>query len=145
MSTPYTAKATLIINAPPADVWDALTDPAMIKELMWGTDAISEWEVGSTLVFRGEWQGTSYEDKGEILQMVPERLFQYTYFSAMSGQEDKPENYNRITYELDPERNGTRLSISQEGCRDEKARQHSEQNWTSLLQHMNDLLLKKSR
>jgi hypothetical protein len=41
------------INAPVAKIWDALINPEIIKEYLYGTQAISEWKEGSPLLFTG--------------------------------------------------------------------------------------------
>jgi uncharacterized protein YndB with AHSA1/START domain len=96
--------------------------------------------VGSPIFFRGEWQGTKYEDKGEILRVVPGRVLEYTYWSSMSGREDRPENYSRVTFELSPAQGGTRLALTQDNAGDEKSRAHSEKNWGQVLETMKKLL-----
>src|SRR2546428_220457 len=68
------AKASTAINAPAAEVWDALVDPKKIKQFMFGTNVVSDWKKGSPIVWKGEWKGKKYEDKGVILQMERERL-----------------------------------------------------------------------
>jgi len=40
------------INAEPSKVWDALTDPAIIKKYLFGTETITDWMVGSEIIFR---------------------------------------------------------------------------------------------
>jgi len=45
----FVAKKSLIINAPIAKVWDALVNPELIKHYLFGTEAISDWEVGSPI------------------------------------------------------------------------------------------------
>ncbi len=64
----------LLIQAKPTEVWFALTDRETIKKYFFGTEAISEWKVGSTLIFQGEWEGKSYQDKGNILAADPGRF-----------------------------------------------------------------------
>ena len=91
MKNNITGRVSIKINAPAARVWEALTTPAIIKQYFFGTTAISHWKVGSPIVFKGEWKGKEYEDKGTILDIVPNRLFRYSYWSSMSGIEDKPE------------------------------------------------------
>jgi len=76
------------INASPAKVWDALTNPDIIKQWLFGTTVISDWNVGSELLFTGTWQGTEYKDKGTILQFEKEKVFQYNYWSGFSGLPD---------------------------------------------------------
>jgi uncharacterized protein YndB with AHSA1/START domain len=132
------------INASASKVWDALTTPSIIKQYFFGTDAISDWEEGSPLIFKGEWQGKSYQDKGTILDKVPQRLFRYSYWSSMSGIEDEPENYVIVTYELSEKNKQTTLTITQQNIPDEKTKQHSEQNWNKVLGDLKQLLEKRS-
>src|SRR6476660_2233383 len=93
-----TAKTT--IAAPVAKVWEALTNPALIKEYLYGSEVVSDWQVGSPIVYKGEWQGKPYEDKGTILEIEPNKLLKSTHYSPLSGAEDKPENYHTLTYTL---------------------------------------------
>ena len=64
------AQASTNIAAPVAAVWDALTNPALIKQYMFGTDVVSDWREGSPIFWRGEYEGRSYEDKGVILKLA---------------------------------------------------------------------------
>src|SRR4051812_7521444 len=114
MSKNIIAKAEATIQAPAAKVWEALTTPASIKQYFFGTDAVSDWKVGSPLLFKGVWEGKEYTDKGTILRSVPEKLFQYTYFSSFSGLKDSPENYANVSYELDGDDGQTTLTVKQE-------------------------------
>jgi uncharacterized protein YndB with AHSA1/START domain len=140
MKTQFIARQSLVISAPVAAVWDALVNPRMIKQYMFGTNAISEWTEGSPIVFAGEWEGKHYEDKGVILRLEPERLMQYNYFSPMSGRPDTPENYQTITIELSGQGTGTLLSLSQDNNPSEQAREHSEKNWEVVLLGLKNLL-----
>ncbi|MDB5200225.1 MAG: hypothetical protein JWO92_2188 [Chitinophagaceae bacterium] len=140
MKSNITGKADITINVPASKVWEALTTPAIIKQYFFGTDAISDWKVGSPLIFKGEWQGKTYEDTGTILEVIPQKLFKYSYWSSMSGIEDKPENYVNVTYELSGNNDATTLTITQENIPDEKTREHSEQNWRKVLEDLKKLL-----
>ena len=144
MKNNITGRASIMIDASTVKVWEALTTPSIIKQYFFGTNAISDWNVGSPLIFKGEWEGKKYEDKGTILEKVPLKLFRYTYWSSMSGIEDKPENYVTVTYELEEQDDQTLLTITQENIPDEKTRQHSEQNWNKVLSDLKQLLEKKS-
>ena len=92
MKNNISGSASIVIDAPASKVWEALTNPQQIKKYFFGTDTISEWKKGSPIYFRGEWEGKKYEDKGTILETEPNQLFKYTYWSSMSGIEDKLEN-----------------------------------------------------
>jgi uncharacterized protein YndB with AHSA1/START domain len=142
MDKQFVARRTLAINAPVAKVWDALVNPRMIKQYMFGTNAISEWKEGSPIVFRGEWEGKRYEDKGMILRLEPERVLQYTHFSPLSGVPDTPENYHTVTVELSSQGTRTLLTLSQDNNASEQAREHSEKSWGIMLASLRDLLEK---
>ncbi|HEX6971055.1 MAG TPA: SRPBCC domain-containing protein [Limnochordia bacterium] len=133
MEKGFIAKASIVIDAPSAKVWHALVDPEAIKQYMFGTNVVSDWKEGSSIVWRGEWQGTSYEDKGTILQMTPGRMLRYTHYSPLSGMPDHPDSYHTITIELSEEGARTRVSLSQDNNRTEDARRHSEENWKMML------------
>lgn len=138
----FTAHVTTIINTPIAKVWDALINPESIKQYLFGTNAISDWKVGSTILFKGVWEGKPYEDKGIILKIEPEKIFQYNYWSGFSGKADIPENYQKVTYELKAVDGGTELTVSQENLPDEGHRQHSEKNWGMVLETIKNILSK---
>lgn len=127
------AEASTTINAPRAEVWKALVSPDAVKQYMFDTTVTSSWKEGSPIVWKGEWQGKAYEDKGVILQLKPERTLQYTHFSPLSGLPDTPDNYHTITIELSTEGRETRVSLSQDNNETEQAREHSEKNWTTML------------
>ena len=128
------------INTSPSKVWEALTTPELIKKYFFNTNASSDWKVGSPITFRGEWEGKTYEDKGTILESIPDKFFKYSYWSSMSGIEDKPENYANITYMLTEKDDGTDLTIIQENIPDEKMKEHSEQNWNKVIGNLKELV-----
>ena len=140
MSRGFVAKQSLAINAPIAKVWDALVNPNMIKQYLFGTNAISDWKTGSPIVFKGEWEGKTYEDKGVILRLEPGRLLEYTYFSSLSELPDTPENHNTITIELSRRETHTFLSLSQDNSPTREAQEHSEKNWGMILGSLKKLL-----
>jgi uncharacterized protein YndB with AHSA1/START domain len=142
MKSNITGKTRILINAPAAKVWGALTTPALIKEYFFGTNAESDWKVGSPITFSGEWEGKKYQDKGTILENVTNKKLKYNYWSSMSGIEDKPENYVDITYELKEKDNKTELTITQENIPDEKMREHSEENWTKVMEGLKAMVEK---
>src|ERR1700710_2649756 len=105
MMLDLTVSQSIEINAEPEKVWDALTNPEIIKEYLFGTETITDWNVGSEIIFQGEYEGHSYADKGIILQNDLYKQLSYSYWSGFSGLEDKPENYSLVTYTLDNNEN----------------------------------------
>ena len=135
-----TLKTTITFKAPIAKVWDGLTNPAVVKQYFFGTNLRSGWQVGGPITFSGEWEGHTYEDGGIILDIDPPKLLKYTYWSSMSGTENKPENYNNITYELAEADGITTLVITQDGVKNQQAMEHSEQNWTMVFDGLKKII-----
>ena len=83
MSRGFVAKKSVTINVAPSRVWDALTNPLIIEKYLFGTKVTSDWKVGSSITYRGTWQGKSYEDKGRILKHERERLLESTFLRIL--------------------------------------------------------------
>ncbi len=133
MNANLIAKASITINAPSGTVWNALVQPEAIKQYMFGTTVVTDWREGGPIVWKGEWQGKPYEDKGKILQFKPKQKFQYSHFSPLSGVPDKPENYHTVTVELSADGKQTRVALSQDNNASEEERDHSAKNWEMML------------
>ncbi|HEX9098240.1 MAG TPA: SRPBCC family protein [Candidatus Dormibacteraeota bacterium] len=134
MSRGFKAITTVMIDAPRADVWDALTNPDKVKRYMHGTHVSTDWKEGSPISWKGEWKGKSYEDKGQILEVKPERLLKYTHWSPMGGSEDKPENYHTVTYELAGDDGRTTVTLIQDNNpTQEEADKMAKDNWGPVL------------
>jgi uncharacterized protein YndB with AHSA1/START domain len=142
MDQKFISEATTTINAPVSKVWEALTDPGLIEQYLYGTEVTSDWKVGSPITYKGEWQGKAYEDKGEILQIEPDKLLVSTFWSSLAGLPDTPENYKTVRYELSPENGGTRITITQDNNTSQEEADHSEQNWNTVLGKLKELLEK---
>jgi len=140
----YVAKASISVNAPIGKVWDALTDSEVIKQYMFGTEVVSDWKEASPIVWKGEWQGKKYEDRGVILKLEPERLIQYSHFSSHSGLPDVRENYHTVTIELVSDDARIAISLSQDNNGTEQAREHSEKNWKMMLAELKKLIENQS-
>ena len=134
---------TIDIKAPVADVWKGLTDPEIVKQYFFGTNVKSDWQVGSPITFSGEWEGKTYEDKGTILEITPGWYVKYSYWSSMSGTEDKPENYADITYALSEKEEVTTIAITQDNIKDEASKEHSEKNWQMVFDGLKKILEKQ--
>ncbi len=127
------AVAEAEIEASPADVWRALTDPAEIEQYMFGSQVESSWEEGGDIVWKGEFDGKQYEDHGKILEVDPPRLLKLTHFSPMSGKQDHPDNYHTLVYELGEAGDGTRIRLSQDNNASPDEAESSRANWEKVL------------
>ena len=140
MAKGLVAHSEVEVNAPAEKVWRALTDPAALKQFMFGSTIASSWKVGSPITFRGEWQGRAYEDKGVIQEFIPNKKLAYTHYSPLMGKPDTPENYHTVTISLTPAGSKTRVRIEQDNNETEEARQHSAKNWTMMLEGLKKYL-----
>ena len=140
MTNDLMLEITVTINAPKAKVWDALTNPVQIKKYMFGTNASSDWKVGSPITFSGVWEGKPYEDKGTILEMIKEKTLKYNYWSNFSGEKDEPANHSNITYRLVEQAGKTEFTLLQDNFKTKAARDHCEKNWSMMLDTIKGLL-----
>ena len=136
------ATASITTRAPRARAWQALVDPDAIRQYMFGTHAVSDWQEGSPIVWQGEWQGNTYQDKGVILQLAPGCRLQYSHFSPLSGMPDLPENYHTVTIELADAGDQTRITLTQDHNTSDEEVEHSAGNWTMMLASLKEFLEK---
>jgi uncharacterized protein YndB with AHSA1/START domain len=136
------ATAKTEINAPAKRVWAALTEPAMVREYLYGAEIKSDWKVGSPITYKGEWKGKPYEDKGTILAVEPERLLKVTHYSPLSGLPDVPENYHEVTYAIAEADGKSTLSITQANNRDQNEVDESTKTWGMILENIKKMLEK---
>jgi len=129
----YVATAETEIGASPAQVWAALTDPKLIKKYMFGSLVETDWKQGSSIFWKGEYEGKTYEDKGEILEIETERRLKVSHFSPLSGQEDVPDNYHTLLYELKQKGDKTHISLSQDKNASEEEAERAKGNWEMML------------
>lgn len=129
----HIARAQTEIDASPDTVWALLTQRGPDPDIMFGAEIVSDWRVGSPIRWKGEWEGKEFEDKGEVVEIDPPTRLVVTHFSPMSGDEDVPENYHRLSYDLEPAGDGTRVTLEQDGNRTPEAAEHSTANWQTML------------
>jgi uncharacterized protein YndB with AHSA1/START domain len=84
MPYPKTVHRTITINAPPSAVWQALTDPDLLRE--WRTPdkastVTAEWRTGGPIAFEGTWDRRKYLDRGTILAFDPPYTLSYNFWS----------------------------------------------------------------
>ena len=138
--TDLSLTSSITIDAPIEDVWRAVTTPAVIKQWFFGVDTETDWQVGSSLVHRGEYQGKPYEDKGEILQFDPPKLLVHTHWSDFSGKPDSPEHYQEVSWALAQRNGATELTITERNLPSEEAKAVSEESWRMVLENLKNVL-----
>lgn len=89
---------TSYVVADKSKVWEALTNPVVIKQYLFGAEVISDWKVGSKIIYSGIFNGIEFKDEGKINILDFERQFQYSYWGANHGTENILENHVTISY-----------------------------------------------
>jgi len=141
MEQELTLKKSININSSITKVWEALTNPELIKKYFFGTECVTDWKKGSPILYKGVWEGKPYEDKGNILDIEKEKFILYNYWSSFSGTADIPKNYVTIKYELSNNNsNETTFTIIQEGFKTKEAHDHSDTNWGYIMDGMKKML-----
>jgi uncharacterized protein YndB with AHSA1/START domain len=133
----FVARAEKDVPAPAEEVWGLLTAEA--SRVYFGAEVESDWKVGSPVVWKGEWEGKPFEDKGEVVEAdAPTRLV-ITHYSPLSGEDDRPENYHRMEYTLTATGGGTTVVLEQDGNPTQEAADHSAANWQKMLDALADI------
>jgi len=141
MDTNLVVSKSIIIKASPEEVWEVMTNPEKIKIYLYGTETITDWEVGSPIIFQGEYEGNAYKDRGNVIGKVDNEFLKYNYWSGFSGLKDHPENYSVITYIIQKLKDGdVQLSWLQQGFANEAGQQHMENGLPAMLQDIKKLV-----
>ncbi len=109
-------KNSIIINANASKVWDALVNPEQTKKYMFGCETVSDWKIGSELLWKMTFEGKELIPvKGIILDFQPNTLLKYTVIDTNASMPDTPENYLNVTYQLSEQDGITTLTVLQDG------------------------------
>jgi uncharacterized protein YndB with AHSA1/START domain len=138
----------ITINANQEKVWDALTNPEQTKKYMFGCETVSDWKAGSSLLWKGSWEGKEMIFvKGNIVKIESGILLAYTTFDPNSTMEDIPKNYLTVTYALSSNNGKTTLKVTQgdyntvaEGERRYKEAYNNGEGWNPILVEIKKLV-----
>lgn len=112
-----TTDSIVKILAPASKVWLALTVPSLVKQWQYGSDLLTTWEPGTPIIFRNEWNGQVFEQKGTVIEFIPGSRVKYSLFFPRPGLEDIPGNHFFMIYELTESEGLTSLLFRQEDPR----------------------------
>ncbi len=130
------------INAPPEKVYAAWTDPQEIIRWFGRPDARAETlqaevdvRVGGRFRFSFSTYSEYYEVGGVYHEVVPNRrlVFSWAWHST-------PERESQVTVALQPDGDGTLLTLHHEQLFDQAARDGHARGWTNGLERMEKLL-----
>jgi uncharacterized protein YndB with AHSA1/START domain len=128
--------AELFIDAPPARVFQAITDPAQLLQ-WWGQEGMyrtTGWQ--GDLRVGGSWRsegvgadGSAFQVSGEYLEVDPPRLLVYTWMATWT-----PDLKTTVRWELTPQNLGTLLKLRHSGfAGNSKAAQDHSNGWQRVL------------
>lgn len=132
MQKGYISSYTTVLDASVEAVWCALTEPVLVKKYLFGSLLETDWKPGSPIVWKGEFQGQAFIDKGEVLEYEMNSKLSYSYLSSWAKLDDKPENYLLVGYEVKKVSGGTELTITQTNY-DEEKKAHSSSMWETVV------------
>lgn len=122
-----TFEKKVLINAGPATVWKALTEPDQMVQWMgepeMGLTINTTWQVNSPITISG-FHHIKFENKGTVLTYDPHRTLSYTHLSSISRLADIPEHYSIFTFILAPVAEQTELTLTIENFPTEVIYQH---------------------
>lgn len=115
MNGPLIISNTVQIDASRAKIWNALVNPHETKKYMFGCEALSDWEIGSPLLWQGTHDGKAMVFvKGTILDIELENYLAYTTIDPNDQSlAHLPENYLTVTYTITTEDDKNVLTITQ--------------------------------
>lgn len=140
MNRELIATMSVSIAASVPEVWEALVNPEIISQYYHGTQTETTWKLHDPITFRGEWKGVPYVDKGQIVDIIPERILSYTYWSPLSGTDDFEDNYARITFHVSAYDDDTTLNVIQDNIKTEEEVEKAEANWSETLHKIKEIL-----
>ena len=138
-----TSISSILIHSAPSQVWAALTEPELVKQWQYGSILFTDWQVGSEIRFRNEWEGQTFEQWGSVLEYAPYTSLKYSLFAPRPGLEVQPENYFIMSYILTDESGSTLLRIEQQDNRpgsSAEVTESSDEEGQSVLQLLKNLV-----
>jgi uncharacterized protein YndB with AHSA1/START domain len=123
------------LDAGPAKVWRAITEPEMLKQWMAPSDAFkvpvaeTDMRVGGRYhIVMNAPDGEVHDVSGIYREIVPNKKLVYTW-----AWKSTPERQSVVTIELRAAGSGTELTLRHEQFADEAARDHHNQGWMGCL------------
>ena len=100
---------SVLLNATPERVWEALTHPGMTRQYLFNYEVHSDWKAGSVLRWRGTSGDAPVEHEGKILDIVPGRMIKYSGFDRLVEGDISRQGDVHITHEIIPHGSQTKL------------------------------------
>ena len=96
------------INGDPQAVWKAMTSKK--SPMFLGATMDTDWKPGSNYTLNGEWDGKPFTDHGEIETATVAKELSFTHWSKTK---ERPESYNLLRYQIEPDGTRTKVKLAQ--------------------------------
>jgi uncharacterized protein YndB with AHSA1/START domain len=137
MTEPTPLHFVFYFAAPPDKVWEGFVSSESNRILFGGAELEADLKPGGPM----NWVGTGADGKrviyvrGEVLRSEPPKLLQYTFAIGASGKT------SRVTIELVPESEATRVSVTHDQwAEDDAGYASSADGWPRILSRLKTLL-----
>jgi uncharacterized protein YndB with AHSA1/START domain len=139
MSKKLVVKKSVTFNTDISNVWEALTNPEITKKYFFNCEAISDWKVGSPIIFKMTSGGKEIVAvKGIVTAIEQKRLLEYTCFAPEF--ENVPSKHTTVTYKLSSGNDITKLSVTQGDFGEEGTYNHTDVSWDKVLEGLKGIL-----
>jgi uncharacterized protein YndB with AHSA1/START domain len=143
MAKALTAKCRIQIDNTVDEAWKALVNPEIVEKYMLGSKQLSDWRKGSSIIWKKDFNGRKFEDKGEILEITPRKSLKYTHYSPASGRPDATENYQTVSVTLKENANGALVELTSDNNASENEKAMTEHIWAYYLQGLKLIMDKR--
>jgi uncharacterized protein YndB with AHSA1/START domain len=137
-----TTTKTITICASAEQVWEAITDPGMMRIWMSDTDIEihTTWEKGSPISIHHQIYKNAHVYKGTVLTYEEGHTLAYSSWSNISRLPDVPENYTKVEFTLTPSGQETTLTVTHSNLVALAAYEHANFYWNTALALLKKLL-----
>jgi uncharacterized protein YndB with AHSA1/START domain len=144
LTGPADISFTMHIDAPAEAVWNALTDPAMLRRWMSEEqlDIQSTFHEGDPISITGTIQGKEFANRGLIQASDPPCAFSYNYSSSLTGNDGAIDAV--LEFRLHASGDATSLQFTASHILTPEVRGHLRFYWTVALQVMKRMVEKEN-
>ncbi len=143
----HVVEKKMLIEASPAEVWNALTDPEKTKRYFFNCEVFSDWRVGSEIIFKGKmFLFKKIELKGKIIKVEPGQFLQYTLKNGKNN--DRASTFSTVIIQLAHEGLGTIMYVTDDvggGEGAKKRQRRSEREWDKVLKGLKELVEEEAK
>ena len=124
---------TIAIDAKPADVFAALTEPDLVTSVFPFDSIESDGSTGGRFICKGSVEGEPFTDFGTITCYEKDRCFGYRYWSTNHGTERAPENEIHLVYRIEDQNGQVSLSVEQQNLHSDSYLEMMDAAWDAML------------